>query len=89
MTNEDTDVVVRFTRDEALVLFEWVHRAADEDALRSVTRDPPKSSRSTRAPACWNESSSSLPDPNTASSSRTHGSDCAAVRLSFAITPET
>jgi len=40
MTNEDTDVVVRFTRDEALVLFEWVHRAADEDPLRSVTPDP-------------------------------------------------
>lgn len=38
MTNEDTDVVVRFTRDEALVPFEWVHRAADEDARRSASK---------------------------------------------------
>jgi hypothetical protein len=36
----DADVVVNFTHDEALVLFEWVHRMADTDSFPSVTIDP-------------------------------------------------
>jgi hypothetical protein len=33
-------VVVRLTRDEALVLSDWLRRCEEEDALADVTSDP-------------------------------------------------
>ena len=35
--DHDGEVLVRLSRDEALVLFEWLHRAADQDELRTAT----------------------------------------------------
>jgi hypothetical protein len=39
VADRDDAVVVTLTSDEALVLFEWLHRTSDEDALHAVTID--------------------------------------------------
>jgi hypothetical protein len=39
LADRDDAVVVRLTRDEALVLFEWLSRATNEDALHAATID--------------------------------------------------
>jgi hypothetical protein len=36
----ETEVLVTLTRDEALVLFEWLQRSAEDDALSGTTSDP-------------------------------------------------
>ena len=39
MADRDDAVVVSLTGDEALVLYEWLHRSSDDDALQAVTID--------------------------------------------------
>jgi hypothetical protein len=40
VTDDNDEVVIRLSADEALVLSEWVHRAEVERLLPRVTKDP-------------------------------------------------